>query len=243
MASPTVVLLLLPLLLSPGAAASRPFSVSAAAPQVAPAFAAKNRSGSGKRRKQASTTKGFGSPPPTFAEVVEGFKTRLPPPAELEAAPCPCGSQVVYADCCRPYHTGSALPSSPSVVLRTRYSAFSYRIVPYIIETTHRECRDWGEDKVAWAKDLDKTGMFDSYDFVELQAGPEEVSADKPDEGYVDFKVRMKARDGQNSLEGKETVVSERSRFILDGNPSMWRYAGGNVKSDIEGLDDLVLNK
>lgn len=56
----------------------------------------------------------------------------------------------------------------------SRYSAFSYRIVDYVMESTHESCRDWRQDKVAWANDLDRSGMFDSFDFVKLVSLPDD---------------------------------------------------------------------
>jgi len=128
-------------------------------------------------------------------------------------------------------------------VLQTRYSAFAYRLPAYVIHTTHPECRDWRPNKVDWIKDLDKQGMFDSYDFVALEPGEEEPG-DK--EAHITFQVRLKAKGtgpGGESIAGQETIISERSRFLYDGEPLCWRYAGGEVKSDVSGLDDVVLNR
>jgi len=96
--------------------------------------------------------------------------------------------------------------------------------------------------------------MFDSYEFVELVAGEEEFSEDRPDgEAFVEFNVRMRARNFDASDGGGgETVVSERSRFLfgviketeslVDSLPR-WTYAGGVVRSDVQGLEDSVLNQ
>ena len=86
--------------------------------------------------------------------------------------------------------------------------------------------------------------MFDSYEFVALEPGEEE--AGKADnEGYLEFTVHLKAKGsvGSETIEGKETVVSERSRFLYDGEPLCWRYAGGDVRSQAKGLDDVILNQ
>ena len=205
-------------------------------------FAAK-KAAKVKGRRAASTKKGFGAPPPTFEELASGVKNRLP--EDSSTAPCPCGSGKAYGDCCQPYHSGSKFPQSPREVLQTRYSAFAYRLPAYIIDTTHPECRDWRTNKVEWIKDLDKKGMFDSYEFVALEPGEEEVGSDDK-EGFITFKVRLQAKDngaGGESIDGQETIISERSRFLYDGEPLCWRYAGGEVKSDVSGLDDVVLNQ
>uniref|UniRef100_A0A7S0AHI5 YchJ-like middle NTF2-like domain-containing protein n=1 Tax=Minutocellus polymorphus TaxID=265543 RepID=A0A7S0AHI5_9STRA len=207
---------------------------------LASSFAAKKAS---KGRQAASTRKGFGAPPPTFEQVASGLKNRLPEAASSEA--CPCGSGQKYGDCCQPFHLGSKWPQSPREVLQTRYSAFAYRLPAYIIDTTHPECRDWRPNKVDWIKDLDRQGMFDSYEFVSLEPGEEEAGSDD-NEGYITFKVQLKAKGtgaGGESIEGQEMILSERSKFLNDGEPLCWRYASGEVKSDVSGLDDVVLNR
>lgn len=81
---------------------------------------------------------GFGAPKkaaPTLDEIVAGWKTRLP--ADTSTA-CPCGSGDAYDSCCRPYHIGEKAPESPERCLRSRYSAFAYRLPKHIIRTTDR---------------------------------------------------------------------------------------------------------
>ena len=129
------------------------------------------------------------------------------------------------------------------VKLRSRYSAFSYRIVDYVMESTHETCRDWRQDKVAWANDLDKTGMFDSFEFVKLEHGEEEMSDDDENKGYIDFKVTLRAKEDRlDSLAGQETVISERSTFLRNPDDLTWTYASGVVRSDVVGLENTSLN-
>mmetsp|Transcript_30341 Transcript_30341/g.44310 ORF Transcript_30341/g.44310 Transcript_30341/m.44310 type:complete len:255 (+) Transcript_30341:158-922(+) len=202
--------------------------------------------GGGKKKKPkratAQTTKGFGAPPPKLDDVLAAFQTRIPK-ADADAAPCPCGTGKVYGECCGPLHNGDRVCSTMTDVLRSRYSAFSWRNVKYVMSTTHPSCRDYREDSVAWAKDLNKGGMFDSYDFVNLEAGDEEMSEENENEGFVEFKVTLRAKeDGNGSVAGGETVISERSRFLRDPADGSWSYASGDVRSDVAGLEDTKLN-
>jgi SEC-C motif-containing protein len=195
----------------------------------------------GKPRSTASSSKGFGEAPLTFDQVVAGFPTRLGAPED----PCPCGQPKMneqqqqpsrYADCCAPYHDDTKLAETPLRVLQTRYSAFYYRLIPYIIRTTHPTCRDYQKNNIAWAKDLHANGMFDSYDFVALQPGTA-VAGAEDDEAFLDFTVRLRTRDTEAPT---DTVVAETSRFLkVDGS---WLYASGEVRSTEAGLTDLVLN-
>lgn len=125
-------------------------------------------------------------------------------------------------------------------VLRSRYSAFSWRDVGYIMKTTHPVCRDYREDQVAWAKDLNKSGMFDSYEFVNLQPGPEETGATE-NEGFIEFKVTLESKDDLAGPKGQQTVITEKSKFLRD-DKGVWTYATGEVRSDTVGLDTVINN-
>lgn len=50
--------------------------------------------------------------------------------------PCPCSSQMSYADCCQPYHTNCAYPLTAKALMQSRFSAFFLKNVDYIITTT-----------------------------------------------------------------------------------------------------------
>mgnify|MGYP002013349571 CR=1 len=94
-------------------------------------------------KKPAGGGGGFGAAPkapPTLREVARTFKSRLPKDTSVL---CACGNGAPYAECCRPYHKGDAAAETPERLLRTRYSGFAYRLIPYIIETTDttRACR------------------------------------------------------------------------------------------------------
>ena len=195
-----------------------------------------------KSKRTAQTTKGFGVPPPKLEDVLSTFKTRMPKDADEKQ--CPCGSGKVYADCCGPLHRGEKSCLTMTDVLRSRYSAFSWRNIEYVMgTTTHETCRDYREDSVAWANDLNKGGMFDSFDFVNLSIGPEEMSKDNANEGFVEFKVTLRAKDDKNDkVAGQETVISERSRFLRNPDDKTWKYASGDVRSEVAGLEDTTLN-
>lgn len=198
--------------------------------------------GKNKTPKRASqTTKGFGLPPLKLEDMLATFKTRIP--EEADNQPCPCGAGKLYGTCCGPLHRGDRKCTTMSDVLRSRYSAFSWRIIEYVMATTHESCRDYREDRVAWAKDLHRKGMFDGFEFVNLSAGEEEVNKDNENEGYIVFKVTFRARnDGKTSVAGQETVISERSKFIRNPSDGTWSYASGDVRSDVAGLEGATLN-
>lgn len=226
-----------------GFAANKQWSINTSSRHCPTSLSAK---GGGKKNKPskaaAQTTKGFGAPPPILEDVLATFKMRIPEGAHHK--PCPCGSGTVYDACCGPLHRGDRLCLTMTDVLRSRFTAFSWRNIKHVMSTTHPSCRDYREDHVAWAKDLNKGGMFDSFEFVKVEAGPEEMSEDNENEGFIEFKVTLRAKEDRNGSvpAGQETVISERSRFLRDPNDGSWSYASGDVRSDVAGLEDTTLN-
>lgn len=201
--------------------------------------------GSKVKRGVAQTTKGFGAPPPKLDDVLSSFKSRMPDNAAEQS--CPCGSGDIYGTCCQPFHIGERRCLSMTDVLRSRYTAFAYRNIGYIMSTTHETCRDYRTDRVAWATDMNRNGMFDSFDFVNLSIiGEEEISANNENEGYVEFKVTFQAKKragDDESVVGQRTVIMERSRFLRNPSDNSWSYASGDVRSDVAGLEGTTLNK
>ena len=206
--------------------------------------AAKGGGGGKVKRGVAQTTKGFGAPPPKLDDVLSSFKSRMPINATENS--CPCGSGKIYAKCCQQLHSGERRCLSITDVLRSRYTAFSYRNIGYIMSTTHETCRDYRPDRVAWATEMNRNGMFDSFDFVNLSIGEEEMSAENENEGYVEFKVTFQAKKragDDESVVGQRTVITERSRFLRNPSDNSWSYASGDVRSDVAGLEGTTLNK
>ena len=201
---------------------------------------------------------GFGQSTQPKLQDLE-FPTRIPPnPLEQ---PCPCGilgPTTTYQECCHPLHNKDILPQSPMDVLKSRYTAFVWRMIPYVIETTHPSSRDYIKDQVKWARDLNRSGMFDSYDFIGLDAGEEEYTTNDDSnsssdddgknedkkEGFIEFKVNLRANQNcEEFIEGQEIVVQERSRFLRSSSKDGgWKYAGGDVTSNVAGLEGAKLN-
>jgi uncharacterized protein YchJ len=254
----------------------------------------KTTGGNNNSGSSSSSFGGFGTPPETYNDVINGFKTRLPGKNEGDV-PCPCNSGngngnddddgehkkilKTFNDCCGPLIAATAVTAAstaaassqdeskktigcftPRQVLQSRYVAFYYRDVNHIIQTTNQVCRDYQENKIIWAKELDQNGMFDSFEFVGLHILKEEIidqQHNDNEEAYLEFTVRLRGRTYEesssrsikrseqsalSSIEGDETVVSEKSKFMKDDSTGIWTYAGGDVRSNVQGLDDITLN-
>ena len=55
---------------------------------------------------------------------------------------CPCKSRETYAVCCEPFHLSRAKPATAEQLMRSRYSAFFFRLVDYLVATTHPDTRE-----------------------------------------------------------------------------------------------------
>ena len=232
-------------------------------------------------KNTASTASGFGAAPPTLVDVLKGFRTRVPD--NVNDLPCPCGktttttmntdgkttTPVTYGACCGPVLRGSLNNDggcqTPEEVLRSRYTAFCYRDIGHIIQTTDEVCRDYNKNTIAWAQELNKNGMFDSFEFVQLNIlhntddkvhenkNKTENLKEHEREASIEFTVRLRLRRSLSSeteladsildVGGvEETVVTETSTFLKNPKTGIWKYATGDVRSNVQGLEDMTLN-
>lgn len=71
----------------------------------------------------------------------DGAENRPWIPREREESLCPCKSRLSYARCCLPFHQGKAKPETAEQLMRSRYSAYFFRLIDYLVETTHPDTR------------------------------------------------------------------------------------------------------
>ncbi|KAG5189515.1 hypothetical protein JKP88DRAFT_233093 [Tribonema minus] len=160
-------------------------------------------------------TKGFGAPQ-------QPKKPRDKVPKDASTA-CVCGSGKAYQDCCRHYHDGTRFAPDPVALLRSRYSAYAYRLPDYIMATTHPDHEDYkpAKDKAgakAWQQSL--LNFCDAYTFQGLQPGALELE----DDGAVAF-LNFTAK--VNALSQRLQFV-ERSKFLCGGD-GRWLYVSGDA--------------
>ncbi|MGK0186720.1 MAG: SEC-C motif-containing protein [Verrucomicrobiales bacterium] len=65
-------------------------------------------------------------------------------PREREVSLCPCKSKASYADCCMPLHYGTKKADTAEQLMRSRYSAYFFRLTDYLIASTHPSKREPG---------------------------------------------------------------------------------------------------
>lgn len=62
-------------------------------------------------------------------------------PREREESLCPCKSRSSYAACCMPFHYGRKKPETAEQLMRSRFSAYFFRLVDYLVDTTHPDTK------------------------------------------------------------------------------------------------------
>ena len=128
----------------------------------------------------------------------------------LPSSPCPCGSKLSYASCCKPCHDHSTPAATAEALMRSRFSAFYLKNAAYVLATWDASTRpasvDFAGDTTQWQR----------LEITETQKGGAGDTV-----GKVSFNAYF-------LQEGQEGVMGETSRFKkTDGR---WFYVDGIVK-------------
>jgi SEC-C motif-containing protein len=137
---------------------------------------------------------------------------------------CACGSAISYDMCCGMLHRDANVfaAATPDQVVRARYTAYSKRVVDFILASTHPEHPSFSKDMKHWRETIEK----DSYDAFELcKCEILETSV----EGEL-AKVRFLAHMTERAT-GERTAFIETSTFERDPTSKAWLYRDGVVQT------------
>ena len=137
-------------------------------------------------------------------------------PTERPAGPrelslCPCKSRETYAACCQPFHLGRAKPETAEQLMRSRYSAFFFRLVDYLVSTHHPDTRE-----PDLKSRLEETIHEANWSFLTILGSSKGGPDDKA--GKVEFVAEYFEAGQRNELH-------ERSRFKR--YKGAWKYLDG----------------
>ena len=130
-----------------------------------------------------------------------------------DSTTCPCGSGQPYAGCCGPLIDGSEPAGSPEALMRSRYTAFARREIPYLAITLHPSQRgDYDEAGAArWARESE----WEKLEIVNVDA-----DSSHPGRGSVEFRAQYR-------LNGERLVHHELAEFRrTDG---VWYFFDGKM--------------
>jgi SEC-C motif-containing protein len=134
------------------------------------------------------------------------------PAGPRQGSLCPCKSRETYAACCEPFHLGRAKPATAEQLMRSRYSAFFFRLVDYLVATTHPDTRE--PDLKAR---LEETIYEANWRFLTILGTSKGGAEDKG--GKVEFIAEYFQDEQPHKLH-------ERSRFKRF--KGAWKYLDGN---------------
>ena len=132
-------------------------------------------------------------------------------PREREESLCPCKSKLRYAVCCMPFHSGRGRPETAEQLMRSRYSAYFFRLVDYLVDTTHPDTRDQG-----LRRELEQSIHEVNWSFLTIVGVSKGGEEDKT--GKVEFIAEY-------FHQGQPNQLHERSRFKRF--KGVWKYLDG----------------
>ncbi len=136
-----------------------------------------------------------------------GYKPQ-PTSSEREQSLCPCKSKLTYAECCHPFHYGKARPKTAEQLMRSRYSAFFFRLSEYLVQTVHPDTRE-----PDLQKQLEDTLHYLNWQFLTIVGTSKGGEKDK--RGKVEFIADYFS-------EGQKYKIHECSRFKR--YKGVWKY-------------------
>ena len=92
---------------------------------------------------------------------------------------CPCQSGQSLEECCLPLIEGKKIATSPEMLMRSRYTAFSLKKIDYIFNTLDPQARgefdrqtniDWAEKSIFTNLEIIKSTMEGNKGIVEFKA-------------------------------------------------------------------------
>ncbi|MDB4657818.1 YchJ family metal-binding protein [Verrucomicrobiales bacterium] len=132
---------------------------------------------------------------------------------ERDVSLCPCKSRLPYAGCCQPFHHGTARPETAEQLMRSRYSAYFFRLVDYLVETTHPDTRE-----PQLKMELESIIHQANWSFLTILSTTRGEKEDK--RGKVEFSAKY-------YVDGEQYELHENSRFKR--YKGMWKYLDGKA--------------
>ena len=121
---------------------------------------------------------------------------------------CPCKSTHIYSECCGPIHKGTVKAKTAEQLMRSRFAAYFFRLVDYLVESTHPDSRETG-----MRAELRKTIHQANWSFLTVVKTSKGQAEDKT--GKVEFVAEY-------YVQGEPFELHEHSRFKKV--KGVWKY-------------------
>ncbi len=124
---------------------------------------------------------------------------------------CKCGSGVMLDDCCLEFINSNKIPSTPELLMRSRYTAHALCNMDYIAKTmANKSLESFNYDEAVEDSKIIKWLKLDVLDSEIIDN----------ENGIVEFKAYYRAHN-------KKYVLHEKSKFKLINN--QWFYVDGDM--------------
>ena len=131
---------------------------------------------------------------------------------------CPCGTDLDLTACCGPALSGERPAPTAEALMRSRYSAYALKNVPYILETCDDQAREEVDESAT-------RNWSERTEWLKLEVLSTKAGGEQDQTGEVEFIARF--RDER----GKEHSHHEHSRFTRRDN--RWFYADGKMQQNV----------
>ena len=129
---------------------------------------------------------------------------------------CCCNSGNKSDLCCGPYLSGQSIPATPEQLMRSRYAAFFYKNIDYLIATRDPDHRE-KNDRQLLADTCNQTR------WLGLVVMKKDASQLAIGVGYVEF-VAFYDQKGTDHIRGQ---IHEKARFV--NKEGRWFYCDGQL--------------
>lgn len=131
----------------------------------------------------------------------------------MEPNTCPCNPDILYKDCCHPFHQQTTIAPSAESLMRSRYSAYVYKNTDYLYKTTHPSIRtrQLKKDIESWIKDAE---------WISLEVLETKLGSPKDKIGKVEFLAEYRVNKQCHHHH-------ELSNFKKHNN--QWMYVDGTI--------------
>ena len=122
---------------------------------------------------------------------------------------CPCCSGKPYKECCEPFILGKEIPSTPELLMRSRYVAYSQQNNQYILDTWHSSTRP----------DIPNPAEDGNVEWIGLKILSTNLGGPKDTKGFVEFRARCRVKGEAGGLDEASEFVKEDGRwYYVDGS-------------------------
>ena len=121
---------------------------------------------------------------------------------------CPCGSDLSYEECCRPLIKGRRKAATAEQLMRSRYSAYVEKEIPYLRASLHPDHRNDYDEKAS--RDWAESAEWESLKILNtVDGGPEDS------EGQVEFVVTFTQKNVRQEHHELSTFAREGGKWYF----------------------------